>query len=138
MQPKVLPHTPCWFYTWTPDGKVDGKENVNENDGTVLKLSAPPQLDHEHDKITNADDSYIFIIPQPRPQNFNLKIIYTVQQGNFKEDVTVKKSLLEFFPDIDPFVEEGKAYVFHFKLSLDPINFNVTTKVEDWKEGKNE
>lgn len=125
-----------WFYTWIPDGKVDGKENVNENDGTVLKLSAPPQLDHEHDKITNADDSYIFIIPQPRPQNFNLKIIYTVQQGNFKEDVTVKKSLLEFFPDIDPFVEEGKAYVFHFKLSLDPINFYVTTKVEDWKEGE--
>ena len=124
-----------WFYTWTPDGKVDGKENVNENDGTVLKLSAPPQLDHEHDKITNADDSYIFIIPQPRPQNFNLKLIYTVQQGNFKEDVTVKKSLLEFFPDIDPFVEEGKAYVFHLILSLDPIDFKVMPTVNEWGKG---
>lgn len=40
--------------------------------------------------------------------------------------MTVTKSLLEFFPDIDPFVEEGKAYVFHFKLSLDPVNFSVT------------
>ena len=128
-----------WFYTWTPDGKVDGKENVNENDGTVLKLSAPPQLDHEHDKITNADDSYIFIIPQKKPANFNLKITYTVEQGNFKEDVTVTKNLLDVLPgDSNPYFKGGKAYVFHLKLSLDPINFNVTTKVEDWKEGKNE
>ena len=128
-----------WFYTWTPDGKVDGKENVNENDGTVLKLSAPPQLDHEHDKITNADDSYIFIIPQEKPKNFNLKITYTVTQGNFKEDVTVTKNLLDVLPgDSNPYFKGGKAYVFHLKLSLDPINFNVTTKVEDWKEGKNE
>ena len=124
-----------WFYTWTPDGK----ENVNENDGTVLKLSAPPQLDHEHDKITNADDSYIFIIPQKKPANFNLKITYTVEQGNFKEDVTVTKNLLDVLPgDSNPYFKGGKAYVFHLKLSLDPINFNVTTKVEDWKEGKNE
>lgn len=93
-----------WFYTWTPDGKVDGKENVNENDGTVLKLSAPPQLDHEHDKITNADDSYIFIIPQEKPKNFNLKITYTVTQGNFKEDVTVTKNLLDVLPgDSNPY-----------------------------------
>lgn len=128
-----------WFYTWTPDGKVDGKENVNENDGTVLKLSAPPLLDHEHDKITNADDSYIFIIPQKKPANFNLKITYTVEQGNFKEDVTVTKNLLDVLPgDSNPYFKGGKAYVFHLKLSLDPINFYVTPKVEDWKEGKNE
>ena len=123
-----------WFYTWTPDGKVDGKENVNENDGTVLKLSAPPQLDHEHDKITNADDSYIFIIPQEKPKNFNLKITYTVMQGNFKEDVTVTKNLLEVPGVSDPSFtfEGGKAYVFHLKLSLDPINFYVTTDVVNW------
>ena len=128
-----------WFYTWTPDGKVDGKENVNENDGTVLKLSAPPQLDHEHDKITNGDDSYIFIIPQEKPKNFNLKITYTVEQGNFKEDVTVTKNLLDVLPgDSNPYFKGGKAYVFHLKLSLDPVNFSVTPKVEDWKEGKNE
>ncbi len=39
-----------WLYTWTPDGKEDGKED-DKNDGTVLKLSAPPQLDHTHKKI---------------------------------------------------------------------------------------
>jgi hypothetical protein len=125
-----------WFYTWTPEGKKDDKPDAKK-DSVVYQLSAS-QLDHTTPKITNDDDSYIFIIPQPRPQNFNLKITYTVEQGNFKEDVTVKKSLLEFFPDRDPFVKGGKAYVFHLKLSLDPINFNVTTKVEDWKEGKNE
>lgn len=113
-----------WFYTWTPEGQKDNIQN-DKKDSIVYKLSAS-QLDHTTPKIKNEDDSYIFIIPQPRPQNFNLKIIYTVQQGNFKEDVTVTKSLLEFFPDIDPFVEEGKAYVFHFKLSLDPVNFSVT------------
>lgn len=124
-----------WFYTWTPDGKVDGNENVNENDGTVLKLSAPPLLDHEHDKITNADDSYIFIIPQKKPDYFNLKITYTVTQGDFEEEVTVYKDLLKVLPgDSDPYFEGGKAYVFHLKLSLDPINFYVTPKVEDWKD----
>ena len=122
-----------WFYTWTPDGKVDGKENVNENDGTVLKLSAS-QLDHTNGIITNADESYIFIIPQEKPKNFNLKITYTVTQGNFKEDVTVTKNLLDVLPgDSNPYFKGGKAYVFHFKLSLDPINFNVTTTVEGWK-----
>lgn len=122
-----------WFYTWTPDGKVDGKENVNENDGTVLKLSAS-QLDHTNYIITNADDSYIFIIPQEKPKNFNLKITYTVTQGNFKEDVTVTKKLLDVLPgDSNPYFKGGKAYVFHLKLSLDPINFYVTPKVEDWK-----
>ena len=121
-----------WFYTWTPDGKVDGKENVNENDGTVLKLSAS-QLDHTNGIITNADDSYIFIIPQDLPKNFNLKITYTVTQGNFKEDVTVTKNLLDVLSgDSKTYFKGGKAYVFHLKLSLDPINFKVTPKVEDW------
>ena len=119
-----------WFYTWTPDGKEDDK-----NDGTVLKLSAPSLLDDEHDKITNDDNSYIFIIPQPKPENFNLKITYTVEQGNFKEDVTVTKNLLAILPPEDsnhPFFKGGKAYVFHLKLSLDPVNFDVKATVGSW------
>lgn len=119
-----------WFYTWTPEGQKDDIQN-DKKDSIVYKLSAS-QLDHTTPKITNDDDSYIFIIPQPKPQNFNLKIIYTVQQGNFKEDVTVRKSLREFFPDSNPFVEGGKAYVFHLKLSLDPVNFKVTADVGKW------
>lgn len=117
-----------WFYTWTKDGKVDGTNETPEEQqkkGPIYKLSAPPLLDHEHDKVTNADDSYIFIIPQPKPANFNLKITYTVEQGNFKEDVTVTKNLLDVLPK-DPFGVGGKAYVFHFKLSLDPVDFSVT------------
>lgn len=122
-----------WFYTWTPDGKVDGKE-YDKDDGTVLKLSAPPQLDYKNNKITNNFDSYIFIIPQDLPKNFNLKITYTVTQGNFKEDVTVTKNLLDVLSgDSKPYFKGGKAYVFHLKLSLDPINFNVTNDVEPWK-----
>ena len=114
-----------WFYTWTPTGKVDGNKDENS---IIYKLSAPPQLDHEHNKITNADDSYIFIIPQKKPANFNLKITYTVEQGNFKEDVTVYKDLLKVPGVSDPSFkfERGKAYVFHFKLSLDPVDFSVT------------
>lgn len=119
-----------WFYTWTPEGKKDDKPTV-PTDSVVYQLSAS-QLDHTTPKITNADDSYIFIIPQPRPQNFNLKITYTVEQGIFKEDVTVKKSLREFFPDSNPFVEGGKAYVFHLKLSLDPVDFKVSADVNPW------
>lgn len=46
--------------------------------------------------------------------------------------MTVRKSLREFFPDKDPFVEGGKAYVFHLKLSLDPVNFDVKATVGDW------
>ena len=129
-----------WVYTWTPDGKEDGKED-DKNDGTVLKLSAPPLLDDKHDKITNDADSYIFIIPQPKPENFNLKITYTVKQGDFEEDVTVKKNLLDVLPPEDsnqPFFKGGKAYVFHLKLSLDPVNFSVTTDVHPWDEVKNE
>lgn len=124
-----------WFYTWTPTGKVDGKDEEQlKKDGPVYKLSAS-QLDAKTPSITNDKDSYIFIIPQPKPANFNLKIIYTVKQGDFQEDVTVKKNLLEFFPDRNPFVERGKAYVFHLKL-LDPINFDVTATVNPW--GKDE
>lgn len=63
-----------------------------------------------------------------------LKITYTVEQGNFKEDVTVKKNLLDILPgDSNPYFVGGKAYVFHFKLSLDPVDFSVTAKVNDWK-----
>lgn len=124
-----------WFYTWTPTGKVDGKDEEQlKKDGPVYKLSAS-QLDAKTPSITNDKDSYIFIIPQPKPANFNLKIIYTVKQGDFQEDVTVKKDLLKVFPpgdDSKPFIEGGKAYVFHLKL-LDPINFDVKAKVEDWK-----
>lgn len=120
-------------YTWTP-----GVE-----DGTNLKLSAS-QLDDTCTKIENAPNSYLCIIPQQKYRSFYLKITYTVKQGIFeeKEKVAVSKDLLEVLqPGVrDPSFEfvKGKAYVFHLKLSLDPINFNVTTKVEDWKEGKNE
>ena len=126
-----------WFYTWTPDGKVEGRDDTLEEQqkkGPIYKLSAPPQLDHEHDKVTNHDDSYIFIIPQKKPDFFNLKITYTVEQGKFKEDVTVTKNLLDVLPgDSDPYFQGGKAYVFHLKLSLDPVNFDVQANVEAWK-----
>ena len=132
-----------WFYTWTPDGKVEGRDDTLEEQqkkGPIYKLSAPPQLDYEHDKVTNHDDSYIFIIPQKKPDFFNLKITYTVEQGNFKEDVKVTKNLLEVPGVSDPSFkfEGGKAYVFHFKLSLDPVNFKVTTDVVPWNEVKDE
>mgnify|MGYP003491708406 CR=1 FL=1 len=29
-------------------------------------------------------------------------------------------------------IKKGKAYVFHLKLSLDPVNFKVTTTVGNW------
>ena len=120
-----------WFYTWTPDGNVEGNKDENS---IIYKLSAPPQLDHEHDKITNGDDSYIFIIPQEKPANFNLKMTYTVRQGDFEEEVTVYKDLLKVLPgDSDPYFEGGKAYVFHLKLSLDPVKFDVKANVEAWK-----
>lgn len=126
-----------WFYTWTPDGKVEGRDDTLEEQqkkGPIYKLSAPPQLDHEHDKVTNHDDSYIFIIPQKKPDFFNLKITYTVEQGKFKEDVTVTKNLLDVLPgDSDPYFKGGKAYVFHLILSLDPVKFDVQANVEAWK-----
>ncbi|RGX87072.1 hypothetical protein DXA63_16720 [Segatella copri] len=132
-----------WFYTWTPNGKVEGdenvKEDVNENGEEykkiIYKLSEHPQLDHTNDKITNAADSYIYIIPQQKPANFKLKIVYTVQQGGFEETVKVYKNLLDILPPDDsnyPFFQGGKAYVFHFKLSLDPVKFDVKTTVGNW------
>lgn len=119
-------------YTWTPTGLENG---------TSFKLSAS-QLDHTCKKIENAPNSYLCIIPQTKYFPFYLKITYTVKQGDFKEKVTVKKNLLEVLrPGVSKpsfSFEIGKAYVFHLILSLDPINFNVTTSVVDWKEGKNE
>ncbi|MEH2876034.1 fimbrillin family protein [Segatella copri] len=126
-----------WFYTWTPTGKVDGKNDEQlKIDGPIYKLSAS-QLDNNTPSIANEKDSYIFIIPQNPPANFNLKITYKVKQGNFVEDVTVYKDLLKVLPE-DPFGVRGKAYTFHFKLSLDPVDFKVTADVKDWNVGKDE
>ena len=130
-----------WFYTWTPTGKVDGKDDEQlKKDGPIYKLSAPPLLDHTHKIITNdVKDSYIFIIPQDPPKNFNLMITYRVQQGDLEETVTVRKNLLDVLPkDRNPFGVGGKAYTFHFKLSLDPVKFDVTTTVVNWNEVKDE
>ena len=117
-------------YTWTPPVAKDG---------TNFKLSAS-QLDHTCKKIENAPNSYLCIIPQTKYFPFYLKITYTVKQGDFKEKVTVKKNLLEVLrPGVSKpsfSFEIGKAYVFHLILSLDPINFSITTKVVDFAEGK--
>ena len=113
-------------YTWTPTGLENG---------TSFKLSAS-QLDHTCKKIENAPNSYLCIIPQVKYFPFYLKITYKVRQGDFEEKVTVKKNLLEVLrPGVSKpsfSFEMGKAYVFHLKLSLDPINFNVTTSVVNW------
>lgn len=114
-------------YTWTPTGLENG---------TSFKLSAS-QLDHTCKKIENARNSYLCIIPQVKYFPFYLKITYKVRQGDFEEKVTVKKNLLEVRnpPGVSNpsfSFEIGKAYVFHLKLSLDPINFNVTTDVVNW------
>mgnify|MGYP004627728743 FL=1 len=120
-------------YTWTPTGAEDG---------TSFKLS-PSQLDHTCGKIGNALNSYLCIIPQVKYVPFYLQITYTVKQGTFEEEVKVKKNLLEVRnpPEVSnpsfPF-ERGKAYVFHLKLSLNPIDFSISTTVEDFAEGKNE
>ena len=119
-----------WYYTWTLHGNKDGEEKDPE-----LKLSAS-QLDHTHNIITNAPNSYIFIIPQTKSEAFYLQITYTVKQGDFEEEVTVKKNLLEVLnpsgvSNSFEFVM-GKAYVFHLKLSLDPVKFSVTPTVEDF------
>lgn len=125
-------------YTWTPTGAEDG---------TGFKLIAsqldhPCQLDHTCEKIENAPNSYLCIIPQDKWSAFYLQITYTVQQGNFEEEVTVKKNLLEVLqPEVsDPSFEfvKGKAYVFHLKLSLDPINFNISATVVDFVKVNNE
>ena len=119
-----------WYYAWTPTGKVGNgnEEKYDPTKGTVLKLSAS-QLDHTTHIITNDRNSYIFIIPQTKNEPFYLKITYTVKQGDFVEEVTVRKNLLDVLrPGVSnpsfTFVG-GKAYVFHLKL-LDPINFNVS------------
>lgn len=122
-----------WHYTWTPEGKkadIPDNDNDKERDSIVYKLSAS-QLDYKTPSITNDKDSYIFIIPQTKNEPFHLAITYTVEQGNFKETVTVKKNLLEVLckpgdPNRSFTFEEGKAYVFHLKLSLDPVDFSVT------------
>ena len=113
-------------YTWTPTGAEDG---------TSFKLTAP-QLDHTCEKIENDSNSYLCIIPQQKYNPFYLQITYTVQQGSFGEKVTVKKNLLDAHESF-PF-EKGKAYVFHLKLSLDPIDFNISADVYKWDEVKNE
>ena len=124
-----------WHYTWTPEGKkADIPDNDNdEKDSIVYKLSDPPQLPNleNKNKVTNDKDSYIFIIPQTKTEAFHLAITYTVQQGKFEETVTVKKNLLDVLdksgnPNPSFTFEKGKAYVFHLKLSLDPVDFSVT------------
>ena len=122
-----------WHYTWTPEGKkADIPNNDNaKKDSIVYKLSYPPELPNLKNKVTNDDDSYIFIIPQTKTEAFHLAITYTVEQGDFKETVTVKKNLLDVLdksgaPNPSFTFEKGKAYVFHLKLSLDPVDFSVT------------
>lgn len=133
-----------WHYSWTPEGKkADIPNNDNDKkDSIVYKLSDPPELPNLENKVTNDGDSYIFIIPQTKTEAFHLAITYTVQQGKFKETVTVKKNLLEVLrpgvPNPSFTFEKGKAYVFHLILSLDPINFKVTKEVVDWNEVKDE
>ncbi len=50
--------------------------------------------------------------------------------------MTVTKNLLDILPPgvSNPSVsfEGGKAYVFHLKLSLDPVNFYVNATVGSW------
>lgn len=134
-----------WHYSWTPEGKkADIPNNDNDKkDSIVYKLSDPSELPNLENKVTNDGDSYIFIIPQTKTKAFHLAITYTVQQGKFKETVTVKKNLLEVLdksgnPNPSFTFEKGKAYVFHLILSLDPINFKVTTDVVPWNEVKDE
>lgn len=124
-----------WHYTWTPEGKkADIPNNDNDKkDSIVYKLSYPPELPNleNKNKVTNDDDSYIFIIPQTKTEAFHLAITYTVEQGDFKETVTVKKNLLDVLckpgdSNRSFTFEEGKAYVFHLILSLDPVDFSVT------------
>lgn len=128
-----------WFYTWTETGKKDGvNDSIQKIDGPVLKLSAS-KLDRDNKSITNDGDSYIFIIPQKLPENINIMITYTVTQGDFVEEFTIKKNLRDVLLKKDSKFkfEQGKAYVFNLKL-LDPINFKVTTDVVPWNEVKDE
>lgn len=119
-------------YTWTPTGA----ENGTSFKLIASQLDHPCQLDHTCEKIENAPNSYLSIIPQDKHKSFYLKITYTVQQGTFQEEVTVKKDLTGIKK---PFTfDPGKAYVFHLILSLDPIDFTISTDVEDWDVVKNE
>lgn len=127
-----------WYYAWTPTGKVgkDDDEKYDPTKGTVLKLSASQLNDTTH-IITNDRNSYIFIVPQTKNEPFYLKITYTVTQGDLVEKVTVKKNLLDVLckPGVinQSFTfEEGKAYVFHLILSLDPVDFSVTACGGNW------
>lgn len=56
--------------------------------------------------------------------------------------MTVRKNLLDVLrpgvPNPSFKFEEGKAYLFHLILSLDPINFKVTKEVVNWNEVKDE
>lgn len=125
-----------WFYTWTETGKKDDvNDSIQKIDGPVLKLSAS-KLDRDNKSITNDENSYIFIIPQKLPENFNIMITYTVTQGDFVEELTVKKNLRDVLlkKDSNFKFEQGKAYVFNLKL-LDPVNFSVTTDVVKWGPG---
>ena len=129
-----------WYYAWTPTGKVgkeDGNDGKENGERKCQKLSAS-QLNDTTNIITNDRNSYIFIIPQTKDEPFHLKITYTVKQGDLEEKVTVKKNLLDVLRPgvINPSFEfvSGKAYVFHLILSLDPINFYVTTTVVNWNE----
>ena len=129
-----------WHYSWTPEGKKADIPDNDKKDSIVYKLSDPPELPNLKNKVTNDDDSYIFIIPQTKTEAFHLAITYTVEQGDFKETVTVKKNLLDVLdksgaPNPSFTFKEGKAYVFHLKLSLDPIDFKVTTDVVNWGPG---
>lgn len=130
-----------WHYSWTPEGKkADIPNNDNDKkDSIVYKLSDPPELPNleNKNKVTNDKDSYIFIIPQTKTEAFHLAITYTVKQGIFEETVTVKKNLLDVLckpgdPNRSFTFEEGKAYVFHLKLSLDPVKFDVKATVGNW------
>lgn len=125
-----------WFYTWTETGTKDGvNDSIQKKDGPVLKLSEHPELDINHTSITNDENSYIFIIPQDLPKNINIMITYTVKQGDFVEELTVKKNLRDVLlkKDSNFKFEQGKAYVFNLKL-LDPINFSVTVDGKKWDE----
>ena len=119
-------------YTWTPTGAEDGTNFKLR----ASQLNHPCQLDHTCSKIENAPNSYLCIIPQEKWQKFYLQITYKVQQGTFEEEVKVRKNLLDVHKPF-PF-EIGKAYVFHLILSLDPIDFSISTTVEDFVEVKNE
>lgn len=143
-----------WYYSWTPHGR-DGEDpdGYKEGDGPELKITGE-KFSNPNDRIKNSPNSFIFIIPQeiPHPdkndpgkkakEDFYLEITYTVKQGEYEEEVTVRKNLLDVLrsgvPNPSFKFEEGKAYTFHLILSLDPINFSVTTDVVPWNEVKDE